>query len=639
MKEKTQNKGIKDIKAYMLENKDLFRGILDSLALIILFLYPFRKIHLGLDLWDTGYNLSNFEYMGLTNMDPMWLFSTYLSNAIGHLMSLLPYGHTLLGMNFYTSFVPAIMAVAGYLFFTREIKVPSWLAFIGEYAALALCWAPTTTLYHYLTYFVIGASCMLLYRGLKENEALTIGISGALCGLGIFVRFSNLPQFSLLLAIWMYGVFEFRDAYVDGDKVKMPSRVEAFKKTMVRGFWFILGYGVAFLVFFIYLGIRYGFVDYIEAIKELFTISDNAAGYGAKDMIKALIVSYINRDMIFWISRMLVIAAGGGAIYFCTVFLAKKYGNPVTVKRAEDPVAKRILMAGRVLGAIASSCAVVFLYNNKVVSTVYTEYWCVFNLTNIMMFFALGCGLFVIFFGKCNADERLLATLAVYSQLISAIGGNNGQYYTYNNMFFWFPVMLIVVFNLLKYHKYPWLYGLKCVMTGVILYFLVNSTLFGMEFSFTEGCAGSSAPRTASVSENRVLSGIRMSEDKAESFRNLTALVEADSLSERELITFGYIPGVHFYLQMAPAFNPWPDLQSYTKEKMSSKLNEIARSIEDSESGAEVGKYYERPVVILCVSGNAATSTDEEKWKLIYNFLEREDYKLVYSDENFEVYE
>ncbi len=72
---------------------------------------------------------------------------------------------------------------------------------------------------------------------------------------------------------------------------------------------------------------------------------------------------------------------------------------------------------------------------------------------------------------------------------------------------------------------------------------------------------------------------------------------------------------------------------------MSSKLNEIARSIEDSESGAEVGKYYERPVVILCVSGNAATSTDEEKWKLIYNFLEREDYKLVYSDENFEVYE
>ena len=204
MKKKTQNKGIEDIKTYLLENKELIRGLLDSLALIILFLYPFRKIHMGLDLWDTGYNLANFEYMGLTNMDPMWLFSTYLANAVCHLMSLLPYGHTLLGMNFYTSFVPAIMAVSAYLFFTRVLKMPGWLAFVAEYGALALCWAPTSVLYHYLTYFVIGASALLLYRGLTENEALTIGLSGALCGLGIFVRFSNLPQFALILAIWMY---------------------------------------------------------------------------------------------------------------------------------------------------------------------------------------------------------------------------------------------------------------------------------------------------------------------------------------------------------------------------------------------------------------------------------------------------
>lgn len=32
-------------------------------------------------------------------MDNMWLFSTYLSNAIGHLFSLLPGDKTLLGMN------------------------------------------------------------------------------------------------------------------------------------------------------------------------------------------------------------------------------------------------------------------------------------------------------------------------------------------------------------------------------------------------------------------------------------------------------------------------------------------------------------------------------------------------------------
>ena len=61
--------------------------------------------------------------------------------------------------------------------------------------------------------------------------------------------------------------------------------------------------------------------------------------------------------------------------------------------------------------------------------------------------------------------------------------------------------------------------------------------------------------------------------------------------------------------------------------------------IEDSESGAEVGKYYEKPVVILCVSENATYSHNENKWKMIYDFMDREDYKLVYSDSYFEVYE
>ena len=639
MKEKTQNKGIKDIGFYLTEHKDLIRDMFDSLALIVLFLYSFRKIHLGLDLWDTGYNLTNFEYMGMSNMDPMWLFSTYLSNAIGHLMSCLPYGHTLLGMNFYTSFVPAIMAVSGYLFFTRVIKVPYVITFVAEFAALSLCWAPTASLYQYLTYFTICASCMLLYRGLTENEALTIGLSGGLCGLGIFVRFSNLPHFALILAIWMYGVFEFRDAYVDGDKVKMPSRVDALIKTMLRGFWFIIGYVVAFLSFFTYLGIRYGFADYIEGVKQLFEIPENADGYGAVDMIKAVIMSYISHDMRFWISRMLIIAAGGGAIYFCTVFLAKKYGNPVSVKRAEDPVAKRILMAGRILGAIASGCAVVFLINNNTVSDLYTDYSSILNLATIMMFFTLICGLYGIFLGKGKAADRLLATLAVYCLLMSAIGGNNGNYMTINNMFIWFPFMIWSIWRLLRFHKYSWLYGLKCVTTGVILFFLVQSTLFGVNFSFTEASNGSGDFRGYSVFENRTLAHIRMSYDKAYSLERLSIFVDQNSLTEKELITFGYIPGLHFYLQMTPAFNSWPDLRSYTSEKMSAKLNEIARRIEDSESGAEVGKYYEKPVVIICISENAQNSADDNKWEMIYDFMEREDYKLVYSDSLFEVYE
>lgn len=66
----------------------------------VLVLYPLRHIAWGLDLWDTGYGYANFEYMGTRHMDPMWLFSTYLTTVIGHCLSLLPGAKTLIGMNF-----------------------------------------------------------------------------------------------------------------------------------------------------------------------------------------------------------------------------------------------------------------------------------------------------------------------------------------------------------------------------------------------------------------------------------------------------------------------------------------------------------------------------------------------------------
>lgn len=47
---------------------------LENLAIVILAFYPLRHIGWGLDLWDTGYNYANFQYMGTRHMDPMWFF-------------------------------------------------------------------------------------------------------------------------------------------------------------------------------------------------------------------------------------------------------------------------------------------------------------------------------------------------------------------------------------------------------------------------------------------------------------------------------------------------------------------------------------------------------------------------------------
>ena len=625
------------LKKYIEEHEHLIRDLLDSFALLVLSLYPFRNIHEGLDLWDTGYNLSNFRFMSLDHMDPMWLFSTYLANSVGRLLTFLPYGHTLLGMNFYTSFVPALMAVFMYIFLTRHLKIPGWIAFIAEYASLSMCWAPTTVLYHYLTYMIITFSAIALYRGLIEDEALTIAISGGLCGLGIFVRFSNLPQASLLLAVWMYGVFEFREAYKAGDGVKMPSRVEAFKKTFLRGLWFCIGYAVAFIVFFLYMGIRYGFAAYIGGITELFTIPDSAAGYGPFEMIRALVFSYTSQ--IYWVLRLMVFVVAAGVIRFLATFVNDRYSLGKEDEKGRGTSQRIIDLLANVSGVIIAVCAVLFLVINNFVTYDYNTYWCVFLLDGLMTFGALVYSIIGVFRINDPASSRLLATLTAYTLLITAIGGNNGAYYVYNNMFFWFPFFLYAFYNLVRKYKQSALYGLKCVVTAVILFFLVQSTLFGANFAFMEGCSGSGDVRQSTVAGNRTLKGIRMSTDKALCIYSLSEYLNENSLTDRELITFGYIPGMAFYLQMTPALNTWPDLDSYSEEKMAAELAEIARRTEESLEENEVGQYYEKPVIVICISDNSANSKNEDKWKMIYDFIEKEDYKLTYTDTLFAVYE
>ena len=626
------------VRDYCKEQEMLIRDLFDSFALIVLSLYPFRNIHNGLDLWDTGYNYANFEYMGLTSMDPMWLFSTYLSNAIGHLMTLLPYGHTLRGLNFYTAFVPALMAVGMYLFFTRHLKFPGWIVFFAEYASLSLCWAPTAVLYQYLTYFVITFSCFLLYRGIVEDEPLTIALSGGLCGLGVFVRFSNLPHASLILAIWMYGFFEFREAFIKSEGMKHPSRVEIMKKTMLRSMCFFLGYVLAFLVFFIYLAIRYGAPLYISAITELFAIPETASGYSAVSMVVDVMGAYIAQ--IYWVSRLLIFGIGGGAVYTLAVWLDERIGKPEFKKLGSEKTVSLLVILTRVLGVILAVDAILFLMirEHPFVTFNYRSYYCVFALVGTMCFMALIFNCIPVFMQKMTAGERLLAVLAVYSLLISSLGGNNGILYSFNNMFFWFPLTLKAIYDLVVKNKNTWLYGIKCVLVAVVLFFYVQQFMFGMNFAFAEAEKGAAAPRDYIVEYNETLHGIRMSYEKAYSLERLSGYIQENGLSDRELITFGWIPSLHYYLQMAPAFNPWPDLRSYRIEKLAARLDEISARTAESPDDTEVGMYYEKPVIILCVSDNADNSNDEDKWSLIYDFIEKEGYELTYTDDMFVVY-
>ena len=153
---------------------------------LVLLIFPLIKATRGVDLTDTSYSLGNYVFFD--GSKDVWFLLTYISNAVGHLFTQLPFGGTLIGMKVYGSLTVSVMALFAYRFFST--KMPSWLAFLAEVLAIGMCWAPTTILYNYLTYFFLLGACVMLFRGLAgTNRSRCLVYAGLLLGINTFVRF------------------------------------------------------------------------------------------------------------------------------------------------------------------------------------------------------------------------------------------------------------------------------------------------------------------------------------------------------------------------------------------------------------------------------------------------------------------
>lgn len=143
------------------EFRTVQKAVQNVLFPLVLLLFPLIKVNQGIDLTDTGYSLGNYRFFGQAG--GVWVLLTFLSNAVGFVLTRLPMGGTMLGMKFYASLLVGAMGLLGYRFF--KTKMPAWLAFAGELAAIGFCWCPSVILYNYLTYLLFLLGAVLLFRG------------------------------------------------------------------------------------------------------------------------------------------------------------------------------------------------------------------------------------------------------------------------------------------------------------------------------------------------------------------------------------------------------------------------------------------------------------------------------------------
>lgn len=567
----------------------------------VLLLYPLRHVRYGVEWWDTGYNYGNFRF--LDRMDSMWKFGTYLANVTGNFLTKLPFGDTMAGLNVYTALPVSIMAVGGYFFFTKRVKLPAAVVFAGEFLAVSLCWCPTSLLYNYLTYLLMFGSMICLYSALADDRQRLFVAAGAFLGVNLFVRFPNLAEISFILAVWCYAVIQ----------KKKAGRV--LKETGLCILGYIMGAGVIFA----WICVRYGFSEYTKAIQRLFAMSSDAADYTVYSMAISEFTKLF--ENFLWIGRLLPFVLLG------------VIGFMVLPGKLE-----RLKKAGYLFCILP---VFYWLRNQDLFNVNYTTKASVFQWAVMLLSFTLAAGTILIFSKRTEARVKLLCGLSMLTILVTPLGSNNHLYASINNLFFAAPVGLYAIglclkrlpekIECLKGRVKLYLFPVKGMTVMVLLMLAVQSLFFGWIYVFSEGDNGRNL-HTA-VTGIPALQGMYTSADRAKPLEELYAYVETEGLREGEIILYGYIPALSYYLDMPFAISAWPDLASYTYEAMRQDMEKVEK---------EMAGGGRAPLVLLehdCAQGlPAAIGAAGEKELLLTDFMNRHGYTKIFENEKFVLY-
>ena len=502
-------------------------NLLENLFIVILVFYPLRHIGYGIDFRDTGYNYANFQYMGTEHMDSMWLFSTYLANAVGNWLMKLPRADTMIGMNLYTGLFVSVLALLGYFFCTRKIRMPKALVFMGEMMAISLCWCPTAVLYNYLTYLFFLGSFLLLYCGLlmetdnfmdeghsmevrcyvlqkryKKQRWMLAG-AGALLGMNVLVRFSNLPEAAMIMAVWAYNVIlrlEERKGSSQGRFLSGPGRrMHLFQagereasdrkgereasgrkreneasdrkreneasdrkgereasgrageqETWIRpgeGFWhrFMRHTLWCLLGYAGALAVLFGYIHLRYGIDEYIAgiVRLFAMTESAADYKASSMLMGLVEDYtenLYWAVRIGIIAVGGVVVFFAVDKLKDMLSGG---KKALGQKAGSILYIGiRIFWLAVCGGMLAWLYHRGVASLLFYSYDPIRRPCILFLMLTMLVGVIRIFHKNSPKEEKLLSGMLILVLLLTSIGSNNRTFPSWNNLFVAAPYTL-----------------------------------------------------------------------------------------------------------------------------------------------------------------------------------------------------
>ena len=555
----------------------------------ILLVYPLVKINQGIDLTDSMYGLVNFRFFPHGGGD--WTVATYLANVLGALLVRLPFGETLIGIRFYTGLIVSAMALLSYYFLKG--KMPAWLAFLGELAAIGLCWIPTTSLYNYLTLALFLGGTVCLYRGLVWQKRSLMALAGVCLGANVLARVPNALECLLIAAVFYYGIL----------LKKKPKEIWLDVLACAAGF---LG---AFLSGFLAICVQFGAGAYGRMLAGLSGYSASDGTYSPLSMLTSILHEY--ETSFKWVF-LLAAAAVMGCVFFHIL--------PGRLERT-----KRVIY-------LCMLPVLLRLFRGRgMFDFQYAFYWCMFEWCMVLLYAAVGLCLWALVDSRFFRRDKLLALLVLLIIAVTPIGSNNATYQNINNLFLVAPVTFWLGYRLwLLLRGRSGLFPVRAMMLFVMCVFMVQSLGFGLRASFRDSIYGQK--RNAQVTGNEKLAGVWTNEADAAALQDVVDYMEENGLTGRyrfqSVLTLGDVPGFGWLFDMPSALShDWPDMDTYPARRMEEELASIV---------------YRNSALPVILTHEAGVDTDRpqeaEKRRLLQEFMETYHYEKRMDNGVYQIY-
>ncbi len=503
--------------------KENVKYILFLVILGVLFIHVNR----GVDFSDTGYNLANYE--NFPNVNHTWMISTVLSMSIGKLITFLPFGHTMLGMNIYCTIIVALFLAFFYFALSKEFDYR--YVFVGLLMASVTTWGPYVILYHYLSYLFFALAGLLLVKGISQNSCKKIAYSSAILALNVFICFPNICEVAI-------GALLIIDMIIE--KKNRIKEIMFFAITYIG----VLLSGILIIMLF------FGRNAYVDMIRGLFAMSQTATSYGPLNMVLTMIEGYIWNFKFFALFLVL-------SVIFAFVYLkTKSKGVKIACVLLCVAVAFGILRIMKYYGSFSFD---------------YTDYNSTYSIAVILILLSVFISVISALNKNLSVYARLLSCLVPFIVLITPLGSNSGVYTLLNALFLVFSVSL----GLLSKKENRFLSSLPILasVSVMTLALLFQGVMFKYTFTYRDY---QEHYVKISKDDNKVLAGMLTSSGKKEYVKGLSDYLREENLEGEKAIIFGHIPMTSYAFSLKNAISHiWPSLDSYPIEDFETELSSL----------------------------------------------------------------